>query len=368
MDAPADAPADDVMDVYDAAVVPRPFGLRNSGSICYLNAFLQALASCSAFTRAVTRNADYVSQTRTGRAVLAFVRGFLAAREAGPAEAVGAATRVADHSVAVSAAFVADLAERRPEFRFQFGTRQESASEAFELLLDMLEPPGPEGDRGLRADMETVTFRAAVESPITRLFLHRYRCDLRCRRCRGVVSSLTDHAIIFNLFHIDSMRRPPATPEEFSKAVQVQASGMDDYACPACKTPTPALRAYCLTMVPEIVVVGFNQYVGYGGQARARYFPNHLKFPATDDDSLVFRIVGQVEHSGGLEGGHYWARALRADGRSYILNDMSTGAAPFAPTAGTYMVLYHYAGRASELVARAAERGLAPSQKPELRL
>jgi ubiquitin C-terminal hydrolase len=255
---------------------------------------------------------------------------------------------------------VADLTERRPHYRFQFGHRQESASEAFEHLLDMLEPPGEGSDQTCpSADAGTATYRSSLESPITRLFLHRYRCDLHCRACRSVVSSLTDHAIIFNLFHIDAMPRRPATPEEFSKAVRIQASAMDAYACPTCGKATPAVRVYCLTMVPEIVVVGFNQYVGYGGQARARYFPPRLEFPTADDaGALAYQLVGQVEHSGGLEGGHYWARGLRAGGRVYVLNDTGVGPGAFAPTADTYLLAYHYAGRAGPAAAEKARQGL----------
>lgn len=328
------------MDAYDEALVPPPFGLANPGTLCYLNCYLQVFAGLSAFTRAVLDNEGYLSQTDTGLAMLAFVRAY-----SGPA-AQRLAPDIAAHSGRILAALTRDLAARRPWFKF--GGGQESASELFVLILDMMEPPpaGADGGAGAPADLSV----ASVESPITRLFLHRYRCQLHCRQCRTFVSTETDHAVVFNLFHIDRMKQPPCTLADFSNAVYLQVSETDDYHCPTCKAPTKACRLYTLTMVPEVIVCAFNLYVEYGGARRARYFPRYLEFPAVNGGKLTFRLVGQVEHAGSLGGGHYWARGLRADRaygpgaplQAFCLNDTGVSPTAFASSPNTYLLAYHF--------------------------
>jgi len=303
------------MDPYAPPLAPAPFGLNNTGSICYLNGFLQALVSCTAFTRAVLGHQDYLSRTPTGATMCRFVAAALAP------------TPEAD-SAAVLHALVADLRARRPQVRF--GAGQESASEALIHILDMMEP---EPEPGVAPD----------ESPITRLFAHRFRCVTVCRRCGHRSATLTDHAVNFNLFHLDAA--PPTSAAEFSVALRRQLSETSGHRCPACAdSPGPAVRLYTLAMVPEILFCMFNLYDEYGGAHHARFFPARFGIPALDGGELEFRLVAQVEHSGSLSGGHYWARALRAGDQVYQLNDTGVMPAKFAPTANTYISVYHFAG------------------------
>lgn len=324
------------MDKYDQRLVPVAFGLQNTGAICYFNSFLQVLAGCPAFTKAVLSNSEYLHRTKTGTAIYAFVTCYSKQEPACHMTSI------------ILEALVADLALRRPHVKF--GGGQESASETLVHLLDMMEPPRA-------ADA------AAEESPITRLFLHRFRCDIACRKCKKEVSTTTDYAVNFNLFHIDQMQSPPSFAADFSRAIQIQVSTTEGYNCPTCPcaicggvvvnatcqicrsmaVSSTATRVYSLTMIPEIVFCMFNLYVGYGGSRQARYFPDHLEFLAASKDGyLIFQMVGQIEHVGALSGGHYWARGLRSDGAVYTLNDTSVSHSKFEPTANTYIVAYHY--------------------------
>lgn len=348
------------MDSYDNRLAPKAFGLNNTGVICYLNSFLQMLAGCTAWNRAVLTYSDYLRRTATGTAVVNFVTAYTTQSPGGPVAREQAVDGIEMLSAAVLRALVSDLAVRRPHVRF--GGGQESASEALVHLLDMMEPPRgdsppPRGDSPppINNDIES------ADSPITSLFLHRFRCDVHCRNCKAVVSKTTDYAINFNLFHLDG-GRDTASVAAFSKAVRLQASATEDYRCPVCpcaacgetpvdgrcvtcNTPSPltgAVRMYHLAMVPEIVLGMFNLY----GVRHARYFPQRLEFPAHGDGTLVYDLVGQVEHAGTLSGGHYWARGLRADSRVYLLNDTGVSLSYFTPTPDTYIVAYHYAGRA----------------------
>ena len=66
--------------------------------------------------------------------------------------------------------------------------------------------------------------------------------------------------------------------------------------------------------------------------------------PSRTGGALKYRLVAQIEHSGGLEGGHYWARCLRGGGalQAFMLNDTGISPARFGPSAETYIVVYHF--------------------------
>ena len=312
------------LDAYDPTLAPPAFGQQNTGVTCYWNSALAALAGCTAFTRAVLANAPLLAHSRTGRAMHAYVQSYRAGAQA------------PDGTSTVLRALVADLAERCPTIAF--GRGQESASEALVLLLDMMAPPqaGPPPPAGVPA---------SYRSPVTQLFIHRYLCTVHCLTCRNKVSTMSDYAVNFNLFDMD--RRPPTTAAEFSGAVQNIYQELRGYNCPQCAVPTVGVRHYSLAMVPEILFCMFNLYEGFGGAHRARFFPLALQIPALAGSQFDFRVVAQVEHSGGLGGGHYWARGLRAEAdalRVFRLDDTHVSPAAFAPSANTYIVVYHFAG------------------------
>jgi len=336
------------MESYDNALAPEAFGLNNTGVICYFNSFLQTLAGCTSMIRAVLNNIDYLQLTATGRATLNYFSSFAEKNKDG--EIVSRSQPLGNVSLLSSTvlqALVSDLALRRPHVRF--GRGQESASEALVHFLDMIEPQS----------LEHISRR---NHPLTKLFLHHIRCELHCRKCKNIVSTNSDYAVNFNLFHFDKMTNPPKNTNEFSKALRFSVSTTEDYRCSKClcvncgsslvdnkcntcgklAEKTTVFRIYNLTMAPEIIFCMFNLYVGFGGSRISRYFPEYIELPTNDKTTFRFKLIGQVEHSGSLSGGHYWARGLRARNNVFMLNDNSVSPTVFTPTSNTYIVAYHY--------------------------
>lgn len=329
-----------MLEPYDGRLVPPPFGLHNTGAICYLNSFLQVLAGCTAFTRAALRAAARLGQTRTGAALVEFCRAYTAD---GGAEAQGAATlarvpgaAVAGASAAVLGALMADLRERVVGDRI--GAGQMCTHEFISQFLDMAAAPGDGG-----SDVRGSAVASIWANPAAQPFAYRYKCRTLCVPCRAFVSERADTGVVIELYDYDRLKPPPASPAEFAAAVRRPVERVEDFECPRCRGREPKARVYSLTSAPEVILVMFNMFDRYGGARRARYFPEAFDLPGAAGGRLGYLLVGQIEQSGGMGGGHYWARCRRAGG-VYALNDSGVAPAAFGPSANTFFLAYHYIG------------------------
>ena len=177
------------MDKYDEKYVFNAFGLTNTGAICYLNSFLQMLSSLTCFNKKVLENEEYMKKTLTGNAMYNFIKSCYDK------------TEISSHSTKILEALVKDLSTRRPNV--QFGVGQESASEAFMHLLDMMEGDGE-------------------EKLLTDLFMHRVVNRTVCVNCEKTVSEIKERNTIFNLFYMDGqLNKVPENEEEFSDSIKV---------------------------------------------------------------------------------------------------------------------------------------------------
>lgn len=97
-----------------------------------------------------------------------------------------------------------------------------------------------------------------------------------------------------------------------------------------------------LVNVSNIIVITFFQYY----QKQPYQFPLEFTLPAINGPGHKFKLLAQIEHAGGVTGGHYWARCLRREGeteRVWMLNDSTITPTEFAPSAETYMLVYERA-------------------------
>jgi uncharacterized UBP type Zn finger protein len=317
---------------YNDALVPEPFGLMNTGVICYFNSFLQTLCSCSSFTSTVLENKEYLLKTMTGEAMYNYVCKYVLKcdlkdllEEEGISE-----DDITFSTIEILRALKSDLKERRPQIKF--GNGQESAHEVFVLLLDMMEP--------INSDTNSYPLLSSINSPITKLFLHKCEWTLYCAGCKNSISKKTDYGVIFDMHHIDWHKGEKNTPSAFSKLIKQHISSVEGYTCPTCSGES-ICRIYSLKRIPEIVFCSFNVY--YHENRKIRYFPPHLEFETNNEgeSKYNFQLIAQIEHSGSLNGGHYWAKCLRNGGRIYELNDMGVSPSTFQSTPYTYMVIYH---------------------------
>ena len=327
------------MQKYNNKLVPIPFGLMNTGVVCYFNSFLQTLCSCSSFTSTVLKNKEYLSKTATGEAIYNYVNKYILKCEDSTCKDSTCEDSTCEDStcedstctfstVEILKALKSDLRKRRP--KINFGNGQESAHEVFVLLLDMMEP----------TETENYPLLSSINSPITKLFLHKCEWNLYCISCKNSISKKIDYGVIFDMHHID-MHTQINTPLNFSKLIKQHVSSVEGYKCPTCFGES-ICRIYNLKRIPEIVFCSFNIY--YQENRKIRYFPPYLEFKTNSEetDKYTFKLISQIEHSGSLNGGHYWAKCLRGNNSVYELNDMGISPSMFQSTPYTYMVIYHF--------------------------
>jgi len=336
------------MDPYDPKLVPKPFGLNNTGALCYFNSFLQILAGCTSFTRQVLKNRELMDCTITGRAVYQFCDAYAVVSSDGAVVARQVPVEgIEMMSSKVFEALFADIRTRRP--RFELSTGQDDVRMLVDMFVDMLEVTA-EGK-----DSRT----SATENAVTQLFLHKYNLTTRCRSCKRAHNPPPEGKMAVFVMTPQRRRAPPTNPAEFAGWVRRAALWNEDYRCEGCLQKSTCVTEYNLAIVPEILICTFNlktdewmhthsvtgeKIIGKAsGERVANYFPERLEFPAIGGGTIGFRLIGQAEHSGGNNSGHYWARGLR-DGGVCRLNDYSVSADSFGPSAETYLIAYHYDG------------------------
>lgn len=308
---------------HNNKLLPEPFGLPNYGANCYFNSLMQSLISCTAFNEAVLGNPDYMQRTDTGKAVYEFVK---------------KALRLQNNSTApVFGALINDLRTRRPYIKF--GPGQQSASECFVLLLDMIEPELTPDELQSQRDNDNIP--ASGLNPVTDIFIHIKKTKIFCQTCNHEINTRT-HETQFNLIDFDQNSQA----DEFIPKIHMNQEFLDGYICDNCKIKSDCenriIKTTILDVVPEIFVCLFDIYEQ--SHRFIRQMPEYFEFQTPSNETLKYRRVAQVEHSGSRSGGHYWAICLRKKNNgndSFTLNDSNTSpCAGLNLTKNTYLIFY----------------------------
>jgi ubiquitin C-terminal hydrolase len=331
----------------DTDLLP-PFGFRNLGVTCYFNALVQGLLSCPAFIKEVQKDryrnnpiADLFSQllggildidnktniSTTGSSSHDTSTKYLYTN----ISTKGSSSHdiSTDGSAKIWKAMIINLCQKKKIHPHTFMQGMECTAEGFAYLLETMEDlPG-----------------------IQNLFMHRYKSMIHCYKCDDWVS---DVDCMYGLFEvdpkfksdqIDKFKKYHINNDNLNDYLAKQSTHTDaDFTCSNCKIKKERFRVDLLVMVPEILVVMSKKFTVDRKLNVYTDFPERLVFNGNDDKLMVYEAVAQIEHSGGLNGGHYWAickRAVNGIVGWFNLNDMNVLPAEFKPTNDTFVVIYH---------------------------
>ena len=303
---------------YEEKYVPRGFGFVNHSAMCYLNSLLQSLLSLPSLFNIL--NQQHQNKELINPLGIKLLEIYNQSMQY---------NNISDLNKNIYQELVKISHYRLSNSEIKFDPGQQDIHEALSLILD-----GLENIQG-----------------INRLFMHRYKWSVFCDKCKkhtgekmldGKVFILepslkNEQDIIFERVDPDFNKTM-----DLNRFIEIQKSCTDEfYACSQCKTKSKKFTETYITMVPEILSIMLKKYK----EKILTDFPEMLTFTYIKDKSkkLIYRLVAQVEHLGGMSGGHYYAICKRSDGWK-TLNDSSVSDGRPIPTPNTYMLFYHFDG------------------------
>lgn len=329
-----------------------PFGLVNIGASCHFNAILQVLMSCKYVVKHILEtNIDDITDNIKRDLYIIFAKGLRDAMNGRP-----------DSNLSVN------LLRTLVKYTdcIGFDSNQQSSCEGFTYLVDKL---------GLEW-----------------FFEHKHSQIIMCYDCGyirvnkaqvGGVHGIPLHDGDISIhFEVNEDLYPEGVPDDISDTLgsriishtykgdgKYRCSGKicNDKRCPAknhnedskcigreCRS-TNSCRKKKLQMIPEYLVVYLNKYRG----KRNIKCPSQLQIPGKNN-MMTYKHIGQIDHSGSLIGGHYYAFGIRDStstaqdcgirgdirggirgDNNYLFNDGMIGkSSELQTTSGTYMVFY----------------------------
>lgn len=296
---------------YNAKLALAPFGLRNSGVICYFNSMLQCFLSCTSVLAVFDNNAEVRGRNSLCAAVWALIQH----------------ARAGDKRVEAMSTVVWEELRRqlRAKRMTPFGQGMEDAHEGFLKFIDAFDAP-----------------------ELQELFEHRYKSTFQCSRC-NVRWTLENNAGeqqvdtgVFCKFQREDFEQGEALERMI---LQREEPADDNTRCHACGEKCTHVRTDRYIFTPEVIIALFSKFQPNAAGTRFVYqkwvarAPQELTIPGCRGE-IKYRMVAVAEHAGDMEGGHYWAHAARQGG-TYRLDDMRVEAAAVDATYTSYMVWYH---------------------------
>lgn len=326
---------------YNTQSAVNPIGFRNTGVICYFNSVLQSLLSCTSFIDKIKEEKLKIDNPNKDNIVLKeFIK------------------LINLYNMFINKSEIKQDGEKRDEIQKMSISLWKSMAITNKQKNSNFSFNGQQcAGEGLNQLLESMEELQGIQN----LFMHRYTSNLYCFDCKKWVSKVDntnnifivepdlriqqldefkdfdkkEHEIFGKLYNAPNL-------SELNKYLIKQNTYVDkEYKCPKCEKKGEKYKLNYLVMVPEILVVMSKKYDNSMRKQNVfTDFPEKLSFSGNDGNILRYTAVSQIEHSGGLNGGHYWAISKRKDGW-YNCNDLSISASQFKPTNNTYIVFYH---------------------------
>lgn len=301
-----------VLTPYDSTYALMPFGLRNTGVICYLNSFVQALMSCTSINKYFLNNEQRFIEEKND---VAICYTNLIKQAITHKKTQDRGSFVLD-PVSLFNIIILKTREKYPNKKFGMG--QEDSGEGLHLFLDAID-----------------------DKTLYKLFMHQYIAKIWCLGCKNMISESIDDAVMLEVYQkYNPIKSDNITNQHpLNNHVFQYLSPLPDYKCLCGKQK--CCTTYQISSAPEIITIMFHKF----HQKINLDFPEFMYFPS-NKGYLKYKIVAKIEHSGGTSGGHYWTHGLRTIGMRQsmvILNDTSCEQkGNVLPTANTYIIFYHY--------------------------
>lgn len=258
----------------------EPFGMYNSGVICYFNSAMQALMSSKHFINFLSQ-----SDCPLSKEIISHMK----SRDS--------------YNLNVFNAFLAKSTCK------SFGFCQEDAGEFIILLMDCFK-----------------------DNP----FMYEYKCNIFCMKCRKNKQIASDKNVFFYTTPA-SMRDNALEGSGVQNYIQNNFSKCYGMECSYCKDRR-IVKTNRLVSISEIILISIQPD---SNKKEKCEYPSYLRFKSGNDLN-VYRLISVIYHIGTKESGHYYAKCLRGE-KWYKVNDLDITPSEYPfPEENAYILLYDY--------------------------
>ncbi len=299
------------MENLDQQLLPKPYGLVNTGCICYFNSFIQAFTSCSSLNKYVLSKKDFADDP-----VMRHYYNLLEV-STNMFDMQQNVVNLAEMQSAL-VEYVRKTAKSTSRDRLAFGHGQEDSQEALILFLELLGEPVE--------DFLCVRYYEVLECTHCHFSQSRLNADRRVKESQTFLRITPDRFAAFN--------------NDFGDAIKGHKELMHDYVCDKCSHKNTTVLHTAVSRLSAVIIILMDKYMG----PVQVHLPKSFSIGAKGQTTLNYTLVAAIDHSGDRSSGHYIAQVTRnAHGTGkYLANDTSVvpmGELMISPN--TYVAFYH---------------------------
>ena len=289
---------------HNDALTVQPSGFNNTGAICWFNSLLQSMLSCTTLSHAVLYNDNRQNEFASEYKELL----------------LNNIMRPEHHSARLLIAIGRHM--RAEGIDSSLGNSQECAHEGLIYTLDAIGAPAE-------------------------VFHNEYERIMKCPNCEHTVPIRDKSYYIlvdgsdFNTSGTNGSSNNTSNtsndPTAITKYIHRHHELVTEYICEKCRSQNNINRSEVLRQLRECIILVFNKF----HSKKYIWFPKTLEFDALPRGTkIIYEQMAQIEHIGGMSGGHYYA-IVRRGNQWFNANDNSISPVIQSPTENTFMVFYN---------------------------
>lgn len=307
------------LDKYDYNFLIKPFGLHNSGAVCYLNSLMQSLTSLPSFVKLLHANDDKFKESKynLGTRLLELCKNFDCTSDFTNAPMDNNFRHPEIASISGILAQIQKIRSDQGRISNLHTGMQEDVFEGFKFLVECM-------DSTNNLDGEEFLTNFAV----------RHRLNINCTSCKKTHNadrSSAPEEIMVNMADRNPLLQANLDSQlMIENYIKMHMLYPDDYRCENCNVKNNIANGdlhikqfYSLARISSVIVLSFhhnhqvlleNAFARPGQPRKQRtvaWFPSELGFVDGKGQLLKYRIVAQIEQFGSLNSGHYVASCLR---------------------------------------------------------
>lgn len=305
---------------YDNKFIPLPFGLNNTGVICYFNSLIQSLLSCSSLNQYLLLNENDFKRKNN---ILALLYIDLLKKNINNDN-----NKTVYNSVNILHQLIIGYKRLNPNTG-NIGTGQEDMGEFLIFFIETIR-----------------------NKYIEKLFVHKYQCDILCINCKNIKNIQDDISYQFEIpldteysYELQYLNKEKVDTINISNYIRNNISHISEGICEKCNFKS-LVKLNRLKYIPTILVINFNKYK----HKKIFDFPKFIEY---DNKSInkkyIYILISSTEQSGNQNSGHYIAKSTRKYfdsnsivNKTYKFNDISYQEHSIEPTINSYIIFYHY--------------------------